>query len=639
MDTPSAIPGLFSFATLLAACACSAPAEYCANGADDDDDGFVDCADQDCTDDAACGESSCDDSVDDDGDGLVDCDDPDCDCTPAACEAPCLEDCSNGVDDDKDFLVDCVDPDCASVCDADGDGHMVPLDCDDNDAGVHPDAEEVPYDGADNDCDPSTPDDDLDQDGYALADDCDDALASSYPGAPEVCGNGVVDDCTSNETPPLESCYGVRGLDTADVRFVSATPEGWLGCSVATLGDPDGDGTTEVVLGMYGSDTQSGAVVVVEVPAQGLVDVATARTQINAASELDWLGESVSVIRREDGVVHDILTGARHDDGTGNNAGAVYLISSNVDGTVTTTSAFTTLTAGHAGDHFGALVLGGGDINGDGIEDAIFGAPSAGRDQSGMGYVQYGPLPEGEARISDADVIVDSALDGANFGRVAAAGDVDGDGLNDVVFGARYAAIDGVEAAGGAYLFTGLTGTASYDETDASAHLAGTEAFGELGAAVALANLDGDPLAELVAGVPGASEGAGEVWIASGATLGALTPQIVLLGPPGSSFGASLAAGDINGDGRTDLVVGAPAADLVDMEDAGAVYVYFGPVTEGQPADIVIEGTRPYGFAGYAIEVSSDWTGDGRDELLIGAPFVDSGGSASGAVGVITWGF
>ncbi|MCB9796701.1 MAG: hypothetical protein H6741_28715 [Alphaproteobacteria bacterium] len=81
--------------------------------------------------------------------------------------------------------------------DEDGDGVAGAEDCDDGDAGVYPGNTETPYDGVDNDCDPSTADDDLDGDGHVLAEDCDDEDASVYPGAVEVC-NGVDDDCNGD---------------------------------------------------------------------------------------------------------------------------------------------------------------------------------------------------------------------------------------------------------------------------------------------------------------------------------------------------------------------------------------------------------------------------------------------------------
>jgi hypothetical protein len=84
--------------------------------------------------------------------------------------------------------------DTAAGDDADGDGYIVGVDCDDDDAAVNPGAEEIPYDGVDNDCDNATPDDDLDSDGYPHETDCDDGDADIHPAADEYC-DGVDNDC------------------------------------------------------------------------------------------------------------------------------------------------------------------------------------------------------------------------------------------------------------------------------------------------------------------------------------------------------------------------------------------------------------------------------------------------------------
>jgi len=620
-------------------------AEVCGNGADDDGDGYADCADQDCFDDVGCTEAACDDQLDDDGDGLVDCDDPDCveACAPIGCEGDCVEDCTNGTDDDLDFLVDCADDDCDATCDGDGDGWdgLGGPDCDDTRADVHPEADEVPYDGADNDCDPATPDDDVDGDGFIQSADCDDALAASYPGAVETCGNGVVDDCDRPDLPGVEACFGVRPFATADARFTSATQEGWLGSALTSLGDVDGDGVVELALGMYGDDNASGAVLVVSVPPGGVVDVASARAKITGQSEQDWVGESLTTVpkaSRPD--EHNLLLGARYEDGSGSNAGAVYVVEGGIEGTHSLDAALTYVSGDLEGDQFGASVARAGDVNGDGRGDVLIGAPQRGLADDGSAYLYFGPLPFGLLLADDADVVIYSSQDDAQLGGALASGrDTDGDGWADVAVGARLATIDGRASAGAVYLFAGLTTPGAYDVAAATGVLAGDEAEGQLGSAIVLGDLDGDGRADLVAGAPGVGGGAGSVRVAHGGQLGLLVSSVVLEGGGAEAFGSALAVGDIDGDGQDDLVVGAPSADTAAGEDAGAVYVFFGPVSSGQAPAITIEGDRAFGFVGHAVATAPDWTGDGRDELLVGAPFVDGGASASGEVGVFWWGY
>ncbi len=102
--------------------------------------------------------------------------------------------CRRGGDDDDDGP-DGGPTDTGVLLDRDGDGAGARADCDDNDPKVAPTLPETPYDGKDNDCDPSTPDDDVDGDGFLLADDCDDTNPDVSPDGTEVAGNGLDDDC------------------------------------------------------------------------------------------------------------------------------------------------------------------------------------------------------------------------------------------------------------------------------------------------------------------------------------------------------------------------------------------------------------------------------------------------------------
>lgn len=177
-------------------------------------------------------EETCDDAVDNDCDGLIDDLDPgcqacadadsdgyedqtcggdDCDDSDAAISPEAAEVCDDGVDNDCDAATDASDPDCGGCPDLDADGFEDQAcggaDCEDADATINPDADEICDDSLDNDCDGDADDDDpdcapcpdLDADGFSSAvcggNDCDDSDETVNPAASEVCDNGMDDDC------------------------------------------------------------------------------------------------------------------------------------------------------------------------------------------------------------------------------------------------------------------------------------------------------------------------------------------------------------------------------------------------------------------------------------------------------------
>jgi formylglycine-generating enzyme required for sulfatase activity len=188
--------------------------EACSDGIDNDCDGQID---EGCT---TCTDADADGYYAETGCGTaVDCNDANAAVRPGAAEV-----CKDGIDNDCDGQ---IDEDCAACTDADDDGYYAEdgcgnaflqgIDCDDDDAAVHPDATEICHDGIDNNCDgkidegctsdPSDPSDctDADDDNYYAEDgcgnaifqgvDCDDNDAAVYPGAKEVCDDGIDNDC------------------------------------------------------------------------------------------------------------------------------------------------------------------------------------------------------------------------------------------------------------------------------------------------------------------------------------------------------------------------------------------------------------------------------------------------------------
>ncbi|MFQ5692598.1 MAG: integrin alpha [Nitrospinota bacterium] len=265
----------------------------------------------------------------------------------------------------------------------------------------------------------------------------------------------------------------------------------------------------------------------------------------------------------------------------------------------------------------GYAAAGAGDVDGDGFADLIVGDPKAspsGIFMAGSAFVYSGATG---GLILQLDGL--AAFDDFGFS-VAGAGDVDGDGLADLLVGAPAADPEGRTDAGSAFVFSGATGSLLY-QVDGSA------AGDALGSSVsAISDLDGDDFNDLLIGAPLADPNglskAGTAFVLSG---NSGLPLWHLDGTAASDrFGASLSrAGDVDGDGQEDLLLGAGFASATGAAQAGAALVFSGATAsqilrvDGQPADL--------GF-GRAIALAGDLDGDGFSDFLVGAPFAVPGG-------------
>ncbi len=314
-----------------------------------------------------------------------------------------------------------------------------------------------------------------------------------------------------------------------------------------------------------------------------------------------------------------------------------------------------------AGDIAGNSASSAGDINGDGFDDLIFGAPGADPvgTNDGSVYIVFGMAGgfPAEFDLSTLNGIngfrVDALVSGDDMGvSVASAGDVNGDGLGDLVFGASKADPNG-NRSGAAYVVYGkstpfaatldlttLNGTNGY-------RFDGAVSLDRTGFSVSgMGDVNGDGLADLVigstAGDDGVTADTGRSYVIFGSTAampavltaGSLTGAngFIITGPAsGDRAGFSVgSAGDMNGDGIADIRIGAPGSTVGVNSTAGKTYVVFGQ-TSGFPTDFnlsAINGTNGFvvegdtadlelGFTGSAI---GDFNGDGFGDLLIGAP-------------------
>ena len=312
------------------------------------------------------------------------------------------------------------------------------------------------------------------------------------------------------------------------------------------------------------------------------------------------------------------------------------------------------------------FALAAGDVNGDGYDDLVIGAQGespGGRSGAGTVYVVYGRTdaagrvvsvnPDG-APAQGATCILGAAEEDW-LGSALACADIDGDGDDDLILVAG--GHDGPERpdAGAVYRIPGgadLPGQ-RIDLADPPGHYGETVILGVretdfLGNAVAAADLDGDGRGEIIIGAPGLEyafrPNAGGVWVipadageavGGGRRVDLAAPAAawgitLIAGRAGDQLGTSLAAGDVNGDGRADLIVSAPTADRDGKALAGEAYIF--PGGEASPhgwAGGVVDLRRGAGAQGETVIYSmlardtlgyrvaaGDVDGDGIDDIL-----------------------
>ncbi len=625
-------------------------------------------------------DSNCDgiDGIDLDGDGFAsnatgtqhDCDDMDRLISPAA----------------ADNWGDNLDTNCDGLdgVDADGDNYAgnssaAYFDCDDQDPSINPQADDrIDAQGIDSNCDGT---DGIDQDGDGFASntdatqpDCDDARPNIYPGAPDPPGNGLDEDC-DNCGSASNSAIG-DGIDT--------DCDGWALNGPGSTQDCD-DSDPDIHPGSVNSAWESPGLEI-DINCDGdfssLLDDARSsgfQCQGEGGGEAGYSIAFAGDIN-QDGT-KDLLIGApKRRIGFLNSAGAAFLTlrpsfnsAAQPDIELENSSEVLVFEGDQAYQYFGTAIASIGDLDGNGATDIAI----SGRDAvyiflgESLSSIVASLPPSTVLQASDADITVIGPTNSFTGMALAGGRDVDADGIPDLLIGAPGSPTDSTSP-GRTYLVDGaalrtkiIAGQDSTHAASVSITLHGSspandgEHSGHAVAFVDTSSSAADPYIDILIGAPtfpanqwGGTLGAS--YLVRGADLALLSAgnsiDLDMIGigfggiDLGGKVGSALAsAGDVDGDGDEDILIGAPETTVGTKVQAGSIYLLLAadirsltsptgsfPHSIEQVASYIFRGESAGDQAGSSVATAGNIDGDHLDDLLIGAAYSSDGGTWSG---------
>ncbi|MFO5493530.1 MAG: cadherin domain-containing protein, partial [Cuspidothrix sp.] len=483
--------------------------------------------------------------------------------------------------------------------------------------------------------------------------------------------------------------FDLSTLDSSTGFIINGENQEQLGFSVSPAGDINGDGIADLVIGAPSSDLDdkgnAGKSYVVFGSKDGFnptIDFATLDGTkgfvINGAEEGDQSGYSVSNLGDLNGDgVDDLAIGAPGD--IGNSLGKVHIIfgsketsyfNNPIDLSDLGNKGFTVEGSGFS-SNAGWAVSSAGDINGDGIKDLLIGATNDGNNGPsivGESYVIFGTenfnstinLDDSDQfGVNDGLIIISNEENNLGYS-VSSAGDINGDGIDDLIIGAPYADTNGNNS-GSTFVIYGRDKNNPFTNTFAEGIINVSElnledgfvingqGVDQSGFSVSKAgDINGDGIGDLIIGArDGGTNYTGKTYVVFGKN-GKFDSNINLADLDGSngfaingieevgnSGWAVSALGDVNDDGIDDIIVSAPNAN----ESKGQAYVIYGSKADfGSSFDLssfngdngfVIDGLIANGQFGYSVSGAGDVNDDSVNDLIISAPFADSNNGAA----------
>jgi hypothetical protein len=486
----------------------------------------------------------------------------------------------------------------------------------------------------------------------------------------------------------------------AVILLVVALPVWPIGHSVAASGsrgsmsalspDFDGDGFADLAVGVpdedVGAASGAGAVSVLYGTATGLSSAGNqfwnqdSQGILDLSEDGDSFGEALAHGDFDGDGFTDLAIGVPDEDlGAATTAGAVTVLYGSASGLTLAGNQFWAQDStgiadvSEIGDHFGQA-LAAGDFDGDGFVDLAVGVPdedlgpitSAGSVNVLFGSPSGLSSPGNQFWNQSSPNIIESAEDFDHLGETLAAGDFDGDSFDDLAIGVPDEDVGAINGAGSVNVIYGSTSglTSNGNELwsqDISGILDQSEGSDGFGTSVSGGDFDGDGFADLAIGVPdedlGSISDAGSVNVLYGSLSGLSSagnqfwnqssPNIIESAEDFDHLGETLAAGDFDGNGFTDLAIGVPDEDVISISTAGSVNVIYGSLGGLASAGNEVWSQDSAGILNVAEAsdnfsdalAAADFDGNGFGDLASGVPDEDFGAATDGGAVNVLFGF